>query len=213
MNIINKIYNQTIRPYLPNTVGLLNGVATPFPKYLDRDIVHQDYEEGLIDGIQSLVAPGDRVVIIGGGRGVSAVRTAEVVGPTGSVTVFEAVEEQVDKIQQVAEMNKVADRIDVNQGTFGDQVHSTIFDLEPGTFTSVDSLPKCDCLIMDCEGCERYVLEELDTPPQKMLVETHGKFESPTEENRKMMEEMGYEITYEVTEFEEGDVCILGGQQ
>lgn len=212
MNIINRVYNKTVRPFLPNRIGVLNGVAAPFPKYLDQNIVNQDYEESLIAGIRSMTEVGDKVTVIGGGWGISAVVAARYTGREGEVVVYEAVPEQVKKVNQVAALNKVEDRIDVRQGAFGDRVYNTMFDLEPGSFTTTDEIPETDFLVMDCEGCEEHVLENLTIEPERVLVETHGNFGFPTEDTRELLRTMGYDITYDAVELEDKDVCVLGGE-
>jgi hypothetical protein len=57
------------------------------------------YEETLINALRSQVRAGDRVIIVGGGEGITAVVAAKAVGEMGSVICFEGNSWNVRKIK------------------------------------------------------------------------------------------------------------------
>jgi len=67
-----------------------------------------DYEATLVAGLNETVRPGDSVVIVGAGLGVTAVVAALRAGPSGTIQCFEASNRYVKFAQQTAARNKVA---------------------------------------------------------------------------------------------------------
>lgn len=53
------------------------------------------YEFTLVQGLREIIKTGDRIVIVGGGFGVTATIAALRVGPSGGVECFEASEQHV----------------------------------------------------------------------------------------------------------------------
>ena len=53
---------------------------------------------------------------------------------------------------------------------------------------------ECDVLVMDCEGAEIPILQNLQISPRLIIVEAHPLLNSPKEEVIKLLDKLGYEI-------------------
>jgi hypothetical protein len=164
-----------------------------------------EYEHELIQAIHHTLKPGDDVLLIGGGWGVSAVHAADAVGPTGLVTVYEASPDQATHVRETTENNGVSDRVSVETSAVGPakEVHGmaarqTVFPEE---------LPAVDAAVLDCEGAESAILPHLRA--SRAVVETHGCFGSPTDAARTELNKRGYTVTEQGTVSAEQDVVIL----
>ena len=149
-------------------VGVYNGVAAR-----DRDVLARDhephYKQHLVAGVRNAVEPGDRVVVVGGGRAVVAVHAARC---GGIVTVYEAGDDAMRVTESVQALNRAS--FTARSAVVG----------EPGAVTGataprrIDPADlKGDVLVLDCEGAERDILpvEGFDT----VIVETHPEHGSP----------------------------------
>jgi hypothetical protein len=80
-----------------------------------------------------------------------------------------------------------------------------------GDVVSVEDLT-ADILILDCEGAEMSIFDHLEDWPTKVIVETHPKFDAPT---NKVLEKVQQRYdTVEEYEYEpnhEGDKRVLVG--
>lgn len=196
--IVRKSHAQ-IRPLLPKN-GFINrnSVKVDNAKLGDNLLGQRsrpNYEDGLISGHEKYTRQGDSVVIIGGGFGVTAVRTSKIVGDTGEVTVFEGGAENVEKIRRVAKLNSL-DGISVRHVIIG-QARKVDGDTTDAKIISPTNLPECDVLELDCEGAEIDVLNELDFLPRVVIVELHPWLYSDRPEKPiDLLEKLGYEIQY-----------------
>lgn len=166
-----------------------------------------DYEGALLRGIQDQARRGDTVVIVGGGRGVSTVVAANQVGPNGRVITYEGAAEAVDVILNTLRLNDVQGSITIEQAIVGEEI-----DLwgEGGDEDIVgpDELPSCDVLVLDCEGAEVTILEEMEIRPRGLVVETHGMYEAPKSEVVDRIEDIGYDVQdYGVAEERVAEFC------
>ncbi len=64
------------------------------------------YEGTLVAGLNEHVAAGDRVVVVGGGFGVTVVAAARRAGAGGHVTCFEAAQERIADLQTALRLNR-----------------------------------------------------------------------------------------------------------
>jgi hypothetical protein len=151
------------------------------------------YENTLIDGIRSQVSPGDKVVIVGGGWGVSSIIAAELSGNRGSVIVYEAGDQTVKKIHNTTELNGMSSMIDIRHAIVGEAI--SLRDRTSAIQISPKELPNCDVLILDCEGAEKTILDRLSINPSKIIVETHGHFGSSTQDIREILSKKGYTVS------------------
>lgn len=173
-----------------------NGVRIRTAHLPWEDVDRPLYESGLCSAIERCVRQGDDVVIIGGGRGVTAVKAAQKVGETGSVVVFEGSLKQVRKTRETVRLNDVKEIVEIHHCIVGPDknVYGAEEDATPRQM-SVGELPECDILELDCEGAEIEILEDLSQKPRGIFVESHGVYDAPSTEISVLLKEMSYEIT------------------
>jgi len=179
------LYEKHVRPKLPRRetkYAKLNGVLASRmdARILDNYIGVVNYEGPLIRGMKESIQRGDQVVIVGGGRGVSAVVAAKLVGPEGQVTVYEGAESMIPRIEDTLAVNSITN-VNINHNIVSEAI--SLYDDDGGAnVIPPDDLPECDTLVLDCEGAELNILSELPYNPRSVVVETHGHYGSPTEQ-------------------------------
>lgn len=204
--MIKTIYNKLLRPYLPGKIAVYNGVAVRGKsKIFDSTDVVENYKQPNVDAIRNNVRPGDHVVIIGGGIGVTSTVAAHSVGTAGEVTVYEASEEQAKISQNTLALNKVNRRSTVNHTVVG-SLNSLGGEMGDPVELPPADLPECDVLEMDCEGAELFILNNMSIRPDTIVVESHPRFEAKTEDVISVVEDLGYQIQTQEPELESGDV-------
>lgn len=193
------LYRRIIRPNIPkkDTIVEYNGVKVKPYRYgddfspFDIPVIREnpdDYEAELIKQIRRRVLPTDTVVVIGGGLGVSSV-TGAIRASDGFVITYEGASEYAKTVAQTAEINDVDERVSINHAIVGEPIS---LEGEAGNASVVNprNLPECDVLVMDCEGAEEIIIENLRIQPRELVVETHG--------NRRKVEDLlqrnGYQI-------------------
>lgn len=201
-SLVNRVYNNTIRPFLPRKIAVQNGVATRSCRLLDRTDVTHDTEAPCVDAIHDRVQPDDHILILGGGCGVTPVHAAR---QGATVTVIEAAAERVEDVHETLALNNInRDRVAVEHavveadhdvwGTPGDTIHAS-------------DLPDCDYLEVDVEGAEADILPELDIQPRVIAVEYHPP--DVTEEwTRSQLDRLGYDVVERGAEVE-GEAIVL----
>lgn len=215
MKLLSRIYNSTLRPLLPRRLKLYNGMgAFSNHRLLDIGYIPSDpgYEAPLCDGIRRHISQGDDVTIIGGGHGVSSLLSLEHSYPDGDVTTIEASEEQAKVISKTIEYAGWNERSTVHHAAVG-EIKNAYGELGNPESIKPDEIPDCNVLVMDCEGAERQVLQELDITPHTVIVETHGCFGSPTKEAEQKLSEAGYQTNINGWEDKSKDVAILIADQ
>jgi len=205
-------YRRGVRPFLPGQPVRYAGIficqdrkwgdhlvpITWVPEEV-REAVHGDqrgYAAALVEGLRETVRPGDSVVIVGAGLGVTAVVAALRAGPSGTVQCFEGSREYVTFAQQTATRNKVTN-VSVHHAVvakFNADFRGGVAN-DLGPILSPSQLPPCNVLQMDCEGAEVDILPGLMIQPRVILVETHGVFGAPTNLVASLLEKRGYVVT------------------
>ena len=201
------LYRRTICKLLP-TIGEVKYSGIPISRerkfgdaklpnflipYPLEDIAN--YEQTLIDALRSQVRIGDRVTIVGGGEGVTAVVAAKAAGEKGSVVCFEGNSWNVRKTKATAARNKVASRLTIKHAVVGEAIgvygerdqFSTLV-------VSPEELPECDILELDCEGAETLILRKMTIRPRAIAVETHGVYGAPSRVVKELLEKLGYAV-------------------
>jgi hypothetical protein len=227
------LYRRTIRKLLP-TIAEVRYAGIPIsrerkfgdaalPNFLLPHLLEDiaDYEQTLIDVLRSHVRIGDRVIIVGGGEGVTAVVAAKAVGETGSVICFEGNSLNVRNVKATAARNKVSNRLTVEHAVVGTAIavyglpdqHSTLI-VPPA------KLPECDILELDCEGAELMILRDMAIRPRVIAVETHGVHGAPTGTVKELLEKLDYTVEewglaepWLREQCESGDIRILVGKR
>jgi hypothetical protein len=156
-----------------------------------RDI--DDYEATLCHGLAQTVGAGDKVVIVGGGFGVTAIHAAQRVGPQGNVVVYEASDGRISDLTWAVEANNQQDRVSVKHALVGGGV-KVYGEANGAEQVRPQGLPKCDVLELYCEGTEKEILSKMTIRPRNILVETHGFRGAPTYEVEGIMQDIGYEV-------------------
>jgi hypothetical protein len=202
------LYRHAIRRFLP-TIESVRYAGVPIsrdrklgdlsvPGFLRPHNVQDlpDYEAMLIEGVRTHVRKGDKVVIVGGGEGVTVAIAAQAVGDTGSVICFEGGRSYVENVLGTARRNRLSGRITVRHEIVGKSI-SVHGDerLKSSNILPTEKLPECDVLELDCEGAEALILEEMRLRPRAIIVETHGLFGAPTVLIRSILERKGYDVS------------------
>jgi hypothetical protein len=68
-------------------------------------------------------------------------------------------------------------------------------------------LPECDVLLLDCEGSEIGILEKLTVQPRVILVESHGMYDSPSQEIEELLKRQSYSIKSKEPAVKESEFC------
>ena len=153
------------------------------------------YEDALITGLRAQVRPGDRVVVVGGGMGVTSVVAANAAGPDGTVDTFEASDHMLASVRQTLRLSPSGERVRLHHAVVG--AAYGVYGETSAALVAADALPPCDVLMLDCEGAERDVIPSLTQRPRAILVETHGLYDSPTDLVSGLLVAAGYRIVSE----------------
>jgi hypothetical protein len=215
-------FYRNLSPVLPYRYSKYNNVKVPSHRAFGKIVPlvntedKPEYEKGIIESLKRNIREEDKVVICGGGLGVTAVKSAELNKKPENVEVFEGSESQIEKIEETFQKNNIE----------GIRIHHSIVGEEKNIWgekgaantTQPSELPSCDILEMDIEGSEMKVLEELDIEPRIIIVESHGNFGSPTEEVKKILTEKNYEIknvdlAEETDHAKENDIKVITGEK
>lgn len=208
-NSLQRAYNATLRPMLPRQTVTENGVEVARVKPLDRYRGRDDYEGALIHGLEWAIEGGDHVCVVGGGWGVSAVRS-EWAG-AGLVDVYEPGDGQVSHCAETVERNAADAPIRVHHTAVGPPLN--VYGKTSAGTLPPDRLPDCDVLVLDCEGAEMKILEQLDELPRAIVVEVHPMYGVSEPEILGLLVGRGYEIDYRAVENADGEVPVLGAHR
>lgn len=196
-----KSYAALVRPYLP-TIGFkqrakplqYEGVTVDVAeKFLDSIVPlnhpynsNSNIELGLRLGHTAITQSGDRVIIIGGGNGISATTAANQVGPEGKVTVYDGMTGEnhhrfgISHIEKGLELNGVLDRCETRHGLIGTKESTVEMYNEHMSYDvpviHPSELPDCDILEFDCNGMELTILRNLSIRPRGMIIEIEAPF-------------------------------------
>ncbi|ELZ53471.1 hypothetical protein C467_13942 [Halorubrum hochstenium ATCC 700873] len=192
------IHNHYIRERLWRKEKVLNGIKTRSHRIGDNIVPwqagHPDpdlYEAAIIDSLRDHVRNGDSVLIVGGGWGVSTVVAAKETGEAGNVHTYEASPKYSGYVRETAALNDVQDTVTVTNKAVSHTV-STFGDDNSANPLHPSELTECDVLELDCEGAELSIISKMDIRPRTIIVETHGVYDSSTEEITEILNEIGY---------------------
>lgn len=164
-----------------------------------------DYESNTISAIKKYVRQGDKVTVVGGGYGITAIAAIE---QGGVVTVIEASKDRVQTISEIWKQYNLKGSI--IHGYVGSPI-SLWGELDGAN--KIDQLPDCDILELDCEGAEREILSNLNVSPRVIIVESHGHLGSPSKLIKDQLQNLGYNITSKMIENLENDVIVFVGEK
>lgn len=174
-------YEQTVRPLLPKKIGMHAGVAIRRPRLFDFHDHFPDHNKRKLSRFcWEAIDRGDDVVV-GGGQGISTVLAAQATGPSGSVTIYEAAENLAKKLRETMHLNGVHEWTTVNHAIVGEARVDTDGIGNPEQIDP-SNLPYCDSLQIDCEGSEISILKQFTCYPATLVVETHPRYGSRTDQ-------------------------------
>jgi hypothetical protein len=196
--IVRRAYVKYIRPQLPERANIYNGVRVLNGRLFDQSVSfvegnRPNYESAIVSSLSKVVKSDDRVVVVGGGWGVTSVVAARQLGREGSVVVYEGSKMHVEAIKKTARLNGVENNINVIHAIVGKKIKLKGSN-NGAKIINPDEIGRCDVLELDCEGAERIIIDEMNIRPRNIIVETHGHRKSPTELMRVKLEEMSYNI-------------------
>jgi hypothetical protein len=155
-----------------------------------------NFKQPTFNVIENSYQPGDDVIIVGGGYGASAIKSASKVCPEGNIICYEGDEKRADCIRETIRHNDLTDNIQVRSAIVGTAYDGT----QSSNIISSYNLPTCDILELDCEGSELNILQNIDTNPRLILVELHHKKQFCPYANpstiRTILRDMNYEVRY-----------------
>ena len=222
--VLGFVYQGVIRPWLPGRALVYAGIPVCYDQKWGDAFVpaawlpdfgfetgstdEPGYEVALIAALNETVNPGDKVVVVGGGVGVTAVIAANRAGPSGTVVCFEGSKQYVNHIQETARRNKVSN-IDVKHAIVSKPIAVYGKASDFGDIVAPDQLPDCDVLELDCEGAEIDILRNMVIRPRVVIVETHGAYGAPTPLVETMLRELGYTVrNLGLAEPRIEDICV-----
>lgn len=196
-HVLRPLYRNTLRRVLPSKFAVYSGVPVKNSRLLDFPD-ESTLESTQVSVLRRAVRPGDDVVVIGGGFGVTAATAATRVAPDGTVTVFEADADMAEWVRDTVQRSRLDGFVEVNHQPVGE-----IGDVEALMGISVDAgdsallpedIPRCDVLEIDCEGGEASILTEIEITPRVLIVEIHEKTGYAREDAVDDLNEVGYEV-------------------
>lgn len=174
-------------------IAVFNGVAVRGASFYSKTDIFPNHEDELISAIRNYVKNGEKVLVIGGGSGASTVVVAHQVGKTGSVITYEANRNSFARTKETINLNKVDDRVEIYHAIIEKPVY-LVGELGDPPLIPTKDFSECDVLVMDCEGAEIPILQNLQISPRLIIVEAHPLLNSPKEEVVKLLDKLGYEI-------------------
>lgn len=153
------------------------------------------YEAALLAGLRKRANPGDSVVVVGAGIGVTVAAAKKMIGEAGVVTCFEGSSRCLDDTRETLALNGLGDGIQLNHAIVGEDISVYKSDCPAQTVSAAD-LPECDILELDCEGAEIRILSELTIRPKTIIVETHGSHGAPTGQVSDILGRLGYTVEH-----------------
>lgn len=212
-DFVHTLYNRYIRPHLPYKISVHNGIPVKSAvRLFDVTDEFPEYEVPLMRMVRDQVEPGDSVVVVGGGLGVSTVVAAREVGAGGDVETYEGSASQFDAVKDTVSLNRVEENVTVHHaivGSLQDQSASEYGAAEGAKTVDPVDLPACDVLVLDCEGAEREILETMECTPRVVVVETHGFLGSPEDAVVQRLNDRGYTVVDREAEVESRGVYVL----
>lgn len=174
---VQSLYNSTIRDMLPTKDRTLAGVTLDDAPLFDLTVERPLYKIGLIMSIYDHVSDGDHIEIVGFGRGVSTTHILR--AGAGTVTGYEGAANMITKGKKTVARNyDGTPSLDVRHAVVGESI-DVYGDQSNAQSVHPSELSDADVLVLDCEGAEISILENLGTNPQTILCESHPSKEAP----------------------------------
>lgn len=173
----------------PHEVSVLDRIV---PGY-NRPSDNPDYENSEVDAMRTYTEGGDKIVIVGAGRGITPTAAANSVGGDGLVVGYEASADRISRAKKTVQYNQVSDIVELHH-TIVARAESVAGKVGSATVLPPDELPDCDFLELDCEGAEEKILSKMTIYPRVISVETHETMGVSHANVMKILENRGYQI-------------------
>lgn len=190
-------YNEIDSPY---KVSIFDRVVPRFTRENDTP----DYESAEIDAIRTHCTEGDRVIIIGAGRGITPTIAAKIAGEKAKVSAFEASVSRIARARKTIEYNGASDKVDLHHKIVA-KAEDVAGQIDNASTISPEELPDCDYLEVDCEGAEEQILEQMSISPRIISVETHETKGVSHTKIVDLIEDRGYSIIKETDKTDNHD--------
>lgn len=196
-----RLYRRYIRPALPKVGDYKkNNIPVEDKKLLDDHLPRQFhlrenkpfYEQALVDLHNRVTKQGDDVVIIAGGYGVTTFYADQTVGKSGSVTVYEGSNRNIEFLKDISTSSDLYGEINIHHAVVGEDI--SVSGQATTTVISPDEIPSCDVLELDCEGAEFLILSNLDIRPREIYIELHPHINDKSHQVIGELKKMGYSI-------------------
>lgn len=155
-----------------------------------------DYELSEVEAVQEFSMRGDKVVIVGAGRGITSTVAAYSVEEDGQVISYEGSVERLSRAKKTIQHNKVDDIVELHHKIVGEN-KKVSGDIGDASILPPSELPSCDYLELDCEGAEELVLKDMTIKPRVISVETHESMDVSHSNVLKLLDDRGYQIIKE----------------
>lgn len=183
------IYNR-IRPFTPRKYISYSGIAIQHGRLFDLSD-EREFKPEAVEVVKNSIRSGDHVVEVATGHGVFSLICA-VRGAT--VDSYECSAERIQDATSLHELVGVENVIEVHRGFVGESNGRPPDDFE-GDRIAPSDLPKCDVLLLDCEGAELEIIRGVAPRPPKIIVETHPSQGAPTADVERVLIDRNYRIT------------------
>lgn len=197
------VYSNYLRKHLlthSETVSY-NGIETPYKMSIFDRIVpgynrpsgSPSYENSEVNAVRTHTRNGDKVVIVGAGRGITPTAAGNSVGKDGLVVAYEASADRISRAQKTVQYNQVSDIVELHH-TIVAKAEDVAGKVGSATVLPPDELSYCDFLELDCEGAEEKILKEMTISPRVISVETHETKGVSHTNIIEILEDRGYQI-------------------
>ena len=198
-SVLQALYDRVLRPHLPrDELEVISGVPVRNAALLDTTDT-REFEAIQANALRRHVHPGDEVVVIGGGFGVTSTIAAQRAAPDGRVDVYEPARNRASQTRKILSLAGVEEWVTVHEAAVGTLGIGTDPDADTTGSETVcpADLPECDVLDIDCEGAELDILRGLDQRPRLVLVEVHADAGVSESKIRDWFDRNGYRIVRE----------------
>jgi len=193
LKIIPKISVKQIEKH--NNISVL--VEKKVPIFFNKIKDNLISEEGIVAAHKKLTGLGDRVTIVGGGMGVTAVTASKLVGETGRVVVYEGGDKSFENLTETIKLNNIEKICNVYHTVIGKGIDVYGGDSINANCIYPMDLSDCDVLELDCEGAEIEIIQNIMINPRVIIVEIHPwLFSDNPEFIMYELENKGYKIVY-----------------
>jgi len=166
-----------------------------FDRYVSSSSDNEAKEGGIVKCHEKLSKEGDKVLVVGGGSGVTGVRAAWIVGNKGKVIIYEGGKESVREIKSNILKNGVSRTCEVRHSVVGPEKNVYGGETRNASSVSPNGLPECDVLELDCEGSEIKIMKEMKISPRVIISEMHPwNTKYNVEKYTKIFDNIGYEL-------------------